>query len=348
MGASGWSRAVVAVTVALGLALASTACSDTSSSGSTVVLVTYAGYALPTAAAKAFEKRTGLKIQVKATGDAGTALSAAQLTAGKPEGDVFFGVDNTLLSRAVGKTFVKYVPAGISNIPTDLRLDSSGQFTPVDDGPVCLNADQGWFTAHHLAIPTSLQQLTDPQYKDLLVVENPAASSTGLAFLAATHATFGAGTDDFWKALKANGVVVADSWDDAWNSRYTTNGGDRPLVVSYATSPPAEIVDSDGKLSKPKSAVITASCFQQIEFVAELAGAPHPAAARKLIDEMLSEQWQAGLPLSNYVYPARVGTPLPSVYAKWSVPIPHPISLSPSDIGRQRSAWIDSWRNIME
>jgi thiamine transport system substrate-binding protein len=326
------------------------ACSgSTDEATNTVVLVTYSGYALPTAAAKAFTKRTGLTIKVKAVGDAGTALSAAILTAGKPEGDVFFGVDNTLLSRATGSTaFAKYSPSGASNVPADLQLDSTGRFTAVDDGPVCINADRSWFTKHQLPIPTSLADLADPQYKNLLVVENPAASSTGMAFLVATHATFGDGTDDYWKELKANGVVVADSWDDAWNSRYSTNGGNRPLVVSYASSPPAEIVDSDGKLKRPKSAVMTASCFQQIEYVAQLAGAPHASAAHQLIDEMLSPEWQEGLPLSNYVYPAVTNTPLPLTFSQWTVAVPSPLTVSPADINKHRADWIDAWRKIME
>jgi thiamine transport system substrate-binding protein len=339
----------MALTFVLVAAVAGCSGSSSDESAHTVTLVTYAGYALPTAAAKAFTKRTGLTIKVKAVGDAGTALSAAILTEGKPEGDVFFGVDNTLLSRASGsRAFVKYRPAGASRVPPDLQLDATGKFTAVDDGPVCINADRKWFTSHQIPIPTSLSVLTEPEYKNLLVVENPAASSTGMAFLVATHATFGDATDDFWRKLKANGVVVADSWDDAWNSRYTTNGGNRPLVVSYASSPPAEIIDSDGKLTRPRSAVMTSSCFQQIEFVAQLAGAPHATAAHQLIDEMLSPEWQQGLPLSNYVYPAITNTPLPEIFSEWTVPIPNPLSMTPADIDQHRTAWIDSWRQIME
>jgi thiamine transport system substrate-binding protein len=119
-------------------------------------------------------------------------------------------------------------------------------------------------------------------------------------------------------------------------------------VVSYASSPPAEIIDSDGKLTRPRSAVMTASCFQQVEFVAQLAGAPHAAAAHKLIDEMLSTEWQQGLPLSNYVYPAVTNTPLPEIFTEWTVPIPNPLSMTPADIGKHRTAWIDAWRKIME
>jgi thiamine transport system substrate-binding protein len=180
------------------------------------------------------------------------------------------------------------------------------------------------------------------------VVENPALSSPGLAFLAATHATFGDGTDAYWGRLRDNGVVVAASWDDAWYSRYSGSGGDRPLVVSYSSSPPAEVIYSEDGLTEPISGVLGETCFRQVEFAALLAGAEHPDAGRALLDAMVSEAWQADLPLSNFVFPARRDVALPDTFARWAVRPADPITLPAAEIGEQRADWIDQWRRIME
>ena len=344
-------QTLAALGLAIALVLAVGGCGSGPDAGSdrTVTIVTYSGYVLPEAAAKEFTKRTGITIKVSSTDDAGAALSAAILTAGQPEGDVFFGVDNTFLTKAQGSdAFERYRAAGIDDVAAEFRLDTSGRFTPVDESDVCVDIDRQWFEQHHLTPPTDLESLAEPAYKDLLVVEDPAASSPGLAFVAATRATYGDRTDDYWRRLKANGVVVAAGWDDAWNSRYSVNGGDRPLVVSYASSPPAEVIYSDGKLTEPRSGVLTKTCFRQVEFAAVLRGAPHPDAARQLLDEMLSDDWQAGLPLSNFVYPVTPGVALPVEFTKWAVRVEHPMTMDAQQIGRERESWIDSWRAILQ
>jgi thiamine transport system substrate-binding protein len=344
----------IAVATCAVLVATTAACGDDGSTAGdggarVVTLVTYDGYALPDAAARDFRRRTGWKIEVKSSGDAGSALSAAILTAGRPEGDVFFGVDNTFLTRAQGSdAFERYRPDALDQVPSDLRLDDTGRFTPIDESSVCVNADVEWFASRGTPLPTDLASLATAPYRDLLVVENPATSSPGLAFLAASRAVFGSGTDAYWRRLHSNGVAVAASWDDAWNSRYTVNGGDRPLVVSYASSPPAEVVYSDGKLTHPESTVLDRTCFRQVEFAAVLAGTPHRRAARQLVDEMLTPRWQAQLPLSNFVYPARRGVELPDEFRRWAEPVSHPITIGADDIGRHRDEWIDAWRSVME
>jgi len=346
-------RRIVACLVAAALLLGASACSDDGSSSRaadrTVTLLTYSGYALPEEAAAAFTKRTGWKVKVVDAGDAGSMLSAAILTAGQPEGDVLFGVDTTFLSRAQESTaFERYEPPSLDQVRDDLQPDPSGRFTPIDEGSVCVNADAQWLTGRGIPLPGDLESLTRPEYRDLLVVEHPAQSSPGLAFLVATRAVFGEGADDYWRRLRANGVAVAGSWDDAYNNRYTVNGGDRPLVVSYASSPPAEVVYSDGTRTEPASVVLTRTCFRQVEYAAVLAGTPHRDGARLLVEEMLSPAWQSALPLSNFVYPARDGVELPIEFRQWAAPVEDPLTLDPAEIGEHRDDWLAAWRDVME
>jgi thiamine transport system substrate-binding protein len=347
--------------VLVALALAAVACSDDSTSSGTttakgsapeVVLVTYDAFALPEAAAKEFTKQTGAKIKVVASGDAGAVLTKALLSAGAPEGDVLFGVDNTLATRVTDEDLLSpYTPPGAAAVPDALKLPGrlGTLLTPIDTGDVCVNVDAGWFTRKGLAPPTTLDDLADPRYKDLLVVESPVTSSPGLAFLIGTVQRYGAdGWPDYWSRLKANGVKVRPSWDDAYTTDYTVSGGDRPLVVSYASSPPAEVVYGEGKVTEPASTVMADTCVSQVEYAGVLKGAEHAALARKLVAFMTGPAWQEALPLSNFVYPAVPGTALPAEFQKWAAQPASPRTIDPLVIGKQRDTWIEQWRDLME
>ena len=344
--------AVVAVVAGCGGGSEDTGNGTRSAGADQVVLVTYDAFALPEAAAAAFERQTGATIKVVASGDAGSMLTKALLAAGAPEGDVLFGVDNTLAGRVTAEDLLEpFTPEGADAVPAELRLpgDLGALLTPIDTGDVCVNVDAGWFAEKGLAPPTTLADLADPAYRDLLVVQSPVTSSPGLAFLIGTVDEYGSdGWEDYWAALRANGVRVRPSWDDAYFTDYTVSGGDRPLVVSYATSPPAEVALSETGATAPSSTVMTDTCVSQVEYAGVLAGAEHPDLARKLVSFMLTPAWQAELPLTNFVLPAVGGTPLPSEFQQWAAVPGSPRSIDAEVIDDERDAWVEQWRNLME
>ena len=289
----------------------------------TVTLLTHDSFAVTKSLLADFTRRTGITVTISSSGDAGQLVNKAALTAGNPEGDVLFGVDNTLLSRAVGAgVFDPYVSPAAADVPAQFTQATGGVVTPVDYGDVCVNVDDAWFAAHHIAPPTTLADLADPRYKDLLVVENAETSSPGLAFLLATVARYGAdGFPAYWSSLRANGVKVVDGWTQAYEDEFTGGGknGTRPVVVSYATSPPAEIVyAADPKPAKPHTSVMTDGCFRQVEYAGVLRGTQHPLEARAVVDWLLSPQVQADVPLSMFVDPVVPGTPLPTVFTEFA------------------------------
>ena len=210
---------------------------------------------------------------------------------------------------------------------------------------MCVNDDLAWFGHNgHPAAPKSLADLSKPAYRKLLVVENPASSSPGLAFLLTTIAAYGEnGWHDYWHSLRSNGVRVVDGWEQAYDTDFTAGGGtsgDRPLVVSYATDPAADVVFSDGKKTTPTVGVVPGTCFSQVEFAGVLANAKNPVGARALIDFMLTRRFQQDVPLQMYVYPVVTGTPLPPVFRRWALQPPNPYTLSSSD-DRQASQCLD-------
>jgi thiamine transport system substrate-binding protein len=345
-----WRR-VVATTAVLAIAAATSGCSSDDSSGSgstTVTLVTHESFAVSKDVLANFEKQSGLTVKVLRSGDAGALVNKAVLSKGNPQGDVLFGVDNTFLSRAVDAgVFASYEPAGLSGVPAALTQGTDGKAAPVDYGDVCVNYDKAWFVKNRRTPPASYADLIKPAYRDLLVVENPATSSPGLAFLLGSVSTFGEdGWKDYWAKLKANGALVVDGWEEAYQQRFTVGSqgkGNRPLVVSYASSPPAEVLYAEKKPADAPTGVAIGTCFRQVEFAGLLDGAENPDNGKKLLDFLLSPAFQKDLPLQMFVFPAVTGTPLPAEFTKYAAVPPRPLTLPADQITKNRENWISEW-----
>lgn len=316
----------------------------------TVRLVTHDSFDVSESVLAAFTEDTGIEVEVLRSGDAGTVLNQAILTKGDPQGDVLFGIDNNLLSRAFDEDlFLPYESPGLSRVPDDVRLDDRNRVTPIDTGDVCLNYDVAGLREAGLDPPTSLDDLIDPAYSGTLVVENPATSSPGLAFLLATFAAYDDGWPDFWRALRANDVEVAAGWEEAYYGSFSGSAGstgDRPIVVSYASSPPAEVVFAEEELADAPTAMVPGTCYRQIEFAGILSGTEREEEARMLVDFLLSDTFQADLPLSMFVYPV-TSVDLPEVFVEYGAPAEDPYLLPSDVVATQRDSLIDTWTEIV-
>jgi thiamine transport system substrate-binding protein len=339
--------------VASGLMLLLLPACRSSASGRTVTLMTHDSFAISEAALKQFEDTSGAKLIVLESGDAGAALNKAILTKEAPLADVFYGVDNTFLSRALEEgIFEKYESPLLVEIPAEYRLDPGNRALPVDFGDVCINYDREWFTSQSLPIPQTLEALTLPEYKGLLAVENPYTSSPGLAFLLATVAHFGPdGFEDYWRALKANRTAVVDGWETAYYSNFSaaSGKGPQPMVVSYASSPAFEFLYADPPRDEPPTASLTGPdmCFRQIEFAGILAGTGHRELAEKLVDFLLSIPFQEDIPLQMAVFPVNPQAALPDAFLRFA-PLPgQPAALAPDEITAHREEWMQAWKEIM-
>jgi thiamine transport system substrate-binding protein len=221
--------------------------------------------------------------------------------------------------------------------------------TPVDTGDVCVNYDKEWFTSRDITPPTTLEDLIKPEYKDLLVVQNPNSSSPGLAFMMATIAAFGEeGWQDYWSSLRDNGVKIVDGWTEAYTVEFSGSSGkgNYPLVVSYASSPPAEVVYADPPIDTPPTGVLSDTCFRQVEFAGVLAGTDAPEAARKLVDFLSGPVFQSDLPLTLFVNPVHPDAEIPEVFTSFSARPESPFTLEPTLIENSRSRWIEEWSAV--
>ncbi|MEW6260733.1 MAG: thiamine ABC transporter substrate-binding protein [Thermodesulfobacteriota bacterium] len=313
-----------------------------------VTVMTHSSFSMSKELVADFESRHGITLRFLKAGDAGAALNQAILSKDHPMADVFFGVDNSLMGRGLDAgIFIPYESPHLSDVSESLRLDPLHRLLPVDYGDVCLNYDRKWFLSRNLAPPRSIDDLTLPAYAGLCVVQHPASSSPGMAFLLATISRYGEqGFVDYWKKLRQNQVLIVDGWKEAyWGNFSASSKGNRPIVVSYATSPAAEVHFSKTPITEPPTGAVTSAgnAFRQIEFVGILAGTPRLEAAKRVVDFFLDLPFQEAIPLQMFMFPARASAKLPDVFAKHAALAEKPLIVSWEAIEANREGWLNRW-----
>ncbi len=317
----------------------------TGAAGGPVVLVTHDSFSLPKKLVAQFEEETGYTLDHQPAGDGGQLTNELVLTQGDPLGDVAFGVDNTYASRALDEgVFQPYdgtLPPGAEDLV--LEGDDEHALAPIDTGSVCVNVDTAWFEDEGLEPPQTLDDLTDPAYEGLFVTPAATSSTPGMAFLLATIAEYGDAWPSYWEDLLANDAKIVKGWEDAYYVDFSFSGGDRPIVLSYDTSP-AFTVSKDG--SATSTAALLDTCFRQVEYAGILEGADNPEGARAVIDWLLSPEVQEALPTSMYVFPVDPAAELPEDWARFAEQPSTTLEVSPADITEHRQEWLTEWTDI--
>ena len=318
----------------------------------TITIMTHDSFSASEEVVQSFEEANNATVVFLQSGEAGSVLNRAVLTKDAPLADLLFGVDNTFLSRALEEDiFESYESPLLDEIPDQYKLDDSNRAFPVDYGDVCINYDKAYFADNDLAVPQSLEDLTKPEYAGLLVVENPATSSPGLAFLLATVAHFGEGFTEYWQALRDNGVVVVDGWETAYYTNFSGSSGrgPQPMVVSYGSSPAAEVIFAENPVDDAPTASILGpdTCFRQIEFVGILKGTQNRLLAEKFVDFMLSAEFQEDVPLQMFVYPVNPNAALPDEFTRYAQAPEQTAALPPEEISANRDTWIQAWTDVV-
>ena len=320
---------------------------ETPGAQESLTVMTHDSFAVSESVLDQFQNENNVQVNFLKAGDTGTALNKAILSKDSPLADVFYGVDNTFLSRALNEgIFETYDSPVLSQIPDKFKLDPQNRALPVDYGDVCLNYQKAYFQENNLAHPNSLEDLLKPEYKSLLVVENPATSSPGLAFMLATIGHFGEdGWLDYWRGLVDNDVKVVNDWETAYNTEFSQAGGNRPIVVSYGSSPPFEVIFAEPPLEEPPTAAVVSdtSCFRQIEFVGILNGTQKRVLAEKWVDFMLSPVFQEDIPLQMFVFPVNESAQLDETFQKFLAIPEETAQVSPDAIAENRETWIQEW-----
>lgn len=313
----------------------------------TVTLVAHDSFVVDPRLLAEFEQRSGIHVEVRTSGDAGELANKLVLSKAAPLGDVAYGLDSTFASRTLREgVFAPYRAADADQGPHRYAQDRQNRLTAVDVADVCVNIDTEWFAAHRMPEPATLRDLTEPRYRGLTAVPDPTTSSPGLAFLLGTVAAFGdPGWQQYWRELAANDVKLSSGWEEVYNQDFSAAAehGPRPIVLSYASSPAAEVGD-DGK---PRTKALLDTCYRQVEYAGVLAGAKDPQGAGQLVDFLLSREFQRQAPEQMYVYPAVDGVPLPPNWSASAPLPPRPAELPASEVERNRDRWVQQWRTLV-
>jgi thiamine transport system substrate-binding protein len=313
------------------LALASlllAACAPTNQEATKVTLVAHDSFAISDESIAEFEEASGFELEIIRAGDSGSLTNRLVLTKDSPVADVVFGIDNTFRGIADENGIIE------------------GDLVPVDYADVCFNYDRLWFETRGITPPTSWRDLTKPAFNSLTVVTNPLSSSPGLAFLASTVAAFGEpGFEQYWRELRDNGVRVAAGWEEAYFTEFSgsSGNGDYPIVLSYCSSPAAEIRE-DGE---SQTVALLDEGFRQTEFIGVLAGAKNPDGAAALIEFLLGESFQNTMPRLMYVYPVNPNATIPAEWAEFG-PAARSTIGDDLSISTHREKWQSKWSEIFD
>ncbi|GDX20715.1 thiamine ABC transporter substrate-binding protein [Actinomycetes bacterium] len=349
-------KKIVAITLSMLLFASCSGSSDESSSSIdgpvTLTLLAHDSFTPSEGIFDAFTAETGITVNIVRSGDAGELVSKAALTSGNPEGDVLWGVDNTLLSRALdADMFESYQTPNLAFMNESLMRNIPGhEVTPVDTGDVCINYDIAWFAENNIAPPMTLDALINSPYANLLVLPSAITSSPGLAFFLATVAEFGEdGWQDYWKALRENGVLVVDGWTQAYSTEFSGSSGkgERPIVVSYSSSPAAEVLFADPPTDVAPTGVAPLTCFEQIEYAGILRGTKHKAEAQLLIDYLTGTTFQSDLPLTQFVFPVHADATIPESFTRYISRPERALTIEYNVIAENRAVWLDEWSTIV-
>ena len=271
-----------------------------------------------------FEEETGYTLEIIRLGDTGSLTNQLVLTKNAPVADSVFGIDNTFRSVA------------------DENQIIDGDLVPIDYSDVCFNYDISALKTIGVPAPSSWKELVNSEYRGLTVITDPALSSPGLAFLATTVAGFDNANEQksFWSELFANQVLVAGSWEDAYFTHFTRYGGNYPIVLSYASSPSAEI-NEDGTAG---TAALLDQCFRQIEFAGVIAGAQNKKGGEALVEFLTSEAFQLSVAENMYVYPI-ADVQVPETWAKFAPAANSTVGES-LDFAKNRDSWLSDWQSL--
>ena len=310
-------------------------------------VLVHSSFSLPKPLLARFETEAGVKLSIIKAGDAGEMLNKLILTRAQPIADVVFGLDNALVVKAQAAQVLDAYAGPASQREPVVPLGAG--VLAVDYGYVTLNYDRAWFARSGLPLPASLADLTQPAYRNLLTVQNPATSSTGQAFMLSTIAGLGEeAAFDWWARMRANGVKVTKGWSEAYYTEFTRNGGSRPLVVSYASSPAAEVFYSKEKITEPPTASLSlkGAVFRQVEGVALVRGGQQREAAQRFMEFLRSAPVQEALQTSMWMYAAEPRTSRPEVMRHAVEPASHD---SPGNeaIAARGADWVSRWTTVV-
>ena len=343
-------------------------CISEERSDNELVILTYDVNALSDSMISKFENNTGLEVKMIKVEDSGSILSYLIQNKGSGNVDLAIGLDNTYLPTAIELDLLEEVSIAkdsISGTNSNSEMQALGPYdgnlaTPFDMGYICLNYDSSIVDGLNFTIPTSLWNLTEPEWKGKVALPSPITSSPGRGFMLATLDYFdwqnnGEDFSNWWTAMKGNDVIITSGWSEAYETHYTggygeyTEGyiGDAHITVSYCHSPGVESW-YNGNWTKSASLDIDKTAFFQVEYASAIKGG-NSGNAEKFIQYLISSEVNSQMPVENLMYSVLEGQKLPEEngYRFNSIIPSNPADIDNVDIGKNMEIWLEEWNEAM-
>lgn len=312
-----------------------------------------------------FVNQTGIQVEVIRTDDAGGILDQMMLTQMAPQADLMLGLDNTYLPTALQNCLLIEHNATPENLTQSSRDFYDGEMAlPFDEGDVCLNYDEDALAASNISVPTSLWDLTEPEWNGKLAIPSPITSSPGRAFLVATYDYFTDETNaeqgnmsSWWKAIADNGAIFTSGWTESYTTYYTggygeyTEGyiGGAYMTVSYCHSPGVEAYFAEN-YTHSTSLILPKSSFHQVEYTGVINGAAEVDAARLFIQYITSPEVNVNMPVYNSMYSVIEGNELPETngYLYHSDVVNSTSTITNEIIEQYMDEWLIDWQKATQ
>ena len=311
-----------------------------------------------------FTNQTGYPVEMIRTDDSGGILEQLLQTQQAQQADLAIGLDNTYLQTALNFCLLQAHNASASDISETALEPYDGPLAlPFDRGDVCLNYDETRVDGTNLTVPTSLWNLTEPEWNGLAAFPSPVTSSPGRAFMSATIDYFENDEDntpdafDWWKAMAANGAIFTTGWTEAYEIHYSGGYGewveghlgDAAMTVSYCHSPGVEAFYG-GNWTKSTSLTLPRSSFHQVEYAGVINGGTELEAANAFITYLLSEEVNRDMPENNLMQSVLVNATWPETdgYA-YHTDLPElNAEISNERIADEMEDWLSAWKDATQ
>ena len=311
-----------------------------------------------------FTNQTGYEIEMIRTDDSGGILEQLLQTQQAQQADLAIGLDNTYLQTALNFCLLRAHETNVAGISETALEPYSGPLAlPFDRGDVCLNYDETRVDGSNLTVPTSLWNLTEPEWNGLTAFPSPVTSSPGRAFMSATIDYFENDEDnttdafDWWKAMANNGAIFTSGWTEAYEIYYSGGYGewveghlgDAAMTVSYCHSPGVEAFYG-GNWTKSTSLTLPRSSFHQVEYAGVINGGTEIDAANAFIAYLLSEDVNRNMPENNLMQSVLVNATWPATdgYAYHTDTPTLNAEISNERIADEMEAWLSDWKEATQ
>lgn len=337
-------------------------CNDGEDTGDDCVLtiVTYDIIAITDDVLNEFTNQTGVQVEMIRTDDAGGILEHLLLTKDNPQADLALGLDNTYLQTAFQFDLLAEHGAQIPVLDSKATIPYNGnKAVPFDQGYICLNADTQALSENHISFPTTLEELTAPDWKGKTAFPSPVTSSPGRAFMVASIDYFEQQSSnttafDWWADMADNDAIFTTGWTEAYETHYTGGYGiwneghigDAWLTVSYCHSPGVEALYG-GNSTISAAVDIDFASFSQVEYAAPVNGGGSKNAVNAFIEFLLTDEVNTNMPENNLMYSVLEGKDLPETNGyRYHSPVPsQPSTIEMDRIGQEMDDWLKDWRD---